>query len=97
MNIIKSLQNRISDRLTETKSPCTCYKTEAKAEQVAAELSVQYGRMFDTTGRACRYVIVYIEQLDKWTPAFDFSELFGRSTSNGGYVGVASDKGFYTF
>jgi hypothetical protein len=97
MNVVKSLQERIADRLTETKNPCKTYSTEEKAEKVGAEFSKKLGNYFDTTGRPSRYVTVYITELDRWTVAFDFSELFARNTACGGYVGVASDAGFYSY
>ena len=97
MNIIKNLQQRIADRLTETKNACKTYATEDKAEQVAVEMAQKLGNQFDTNGRPCRYVVFKIESLDRWTAAFDYSELFGRNTAMGGYIGTAADAGFYTF
>lgn len=97
MNVIKSLQARISDRLTETKNPCKTYATEDKAEQVGVKFAKELGKYFDTTGREARFVTVYIHQLDRWTVAFDFSELLARNTACGGYVGVAAQAGFYSY
>lgn len=97
MNIIESLVKRIESRLLETKNACKTYATEDKAVKVADEFSKKLGSYFDSTGRASRYVIVFIPSLNRYTPAFDYSELFSRNTSKGGYVGVASDAGFYSF
>lgn len=106
MNLVKDLVVRIEKRLTQTKRPCKLFSTEAKAEAVAEKeakyLAVYFSRhsMSDAEAeniRPARYLIVYIPSVGKYAIGFDQTEVMARSTSTGGYVGVMSDRGFYTF
>ena len=100
MNIVKDLVARIENRLTETKKPCKLYATEAAAEKVAEEKATAFAAYFSRnkqTIRPARYIVVYIPSINKWAIGFDQTEVMARSTSTGGYVGVMSDRGFYTF
>jgi hypothetical protein len=100
-NVVKELIIRIENRRAETAHPCKSYATEAKAEAVAekyATIFANYFTRFDATNiKPCRYIVAYNEAWGKWVIGFDFTELLGRRTSTGGYLGVASDKGFYTY
>lgn len=97
MNIIKNLQARINERLAETSKPCKTYASYNKADEVGEKFAAKLGKAFDTAGRPARYVVVYIDAMQRYTPAFDYSELFSRSTAMGGYVGMAANAGFYSF
>lgn len=97
MNVVKSVQNRISNRLTETKNPCKTYATYETADKIGETFAKDLGKYFDSTGKESRYIVVYIKELNRYTPAFDYSELFSRKNAIGGYVGVAANKGFYTY
>lgn len=97
MNVIKNLIERIEKRRIETAKPCKAYATEEKAEAVASEYALRYGKLFDRLGNPCRYVVVYNVAWGKWVIGFDFTELMGRRYAMGGYVGVAADEGFYTY
>lgn len=100
MNIVKDLIARIEKRLTETKNPCKLYATEAKAEAVAVELAQLCADHFAKTGtatRPARYVVVLIPSVNKWTVGFDLTEVMNRADSTGGYLGIMSERGFYTF
>lgn len=101
MNVNAELIARIEARRAETKNPCKSYKTEAKAEEVAAAFAVKLANYFSrfnaTDIRPCRYVVVYNEAWGRWVVGFDLTELLGRNTSTGGYIGVAGDAGFYTY
>jgi hypothetical protein len=101
MNVVKSLIARIEARRNETKTPCKSYATEAKAEAVAEDLAVEFADYFAalnaTDIRPCCYIVAYNEAWGRWVVGFDFTELFSRKSFSGGYIGVASDKGFYTY
>jgi predicted ATPase len=100
MNVIQTLIARVEDYRATNKTPCKSYVTEAKAESVAKELSVKYGNYFaKRTGEngPCRYVVAYNEAWGRWIVGFDFSELLGRNSSTGGYIGIASKDGFFTY
>jgi hypothetical protein len=100
MNVIQTLIARIEDYRATNKMPCKSYATEAKAESVAKELSVKYGNYFANRhgeNGPCRYVVAYNEAWGRWIVGFDFSELLGRNSSTGGYIGIASKDGFFTY
>lgn len=101
MNVVKNLIARIEARREETKTPCKSYATEAKAEAVAEELATEFANYFAASGasdiRPCCYIVAYNEAWGRWVVGFNFTELFSRKSFAGGYVGVASDKGFYTY
>lgn len=101
MNVAAQLIARIEARRAETKNPCKSYASEAKAEAVAEELALQFANYFaafNTTDiRPCRYIVVYNKAWGRWVVGFDFTELLSRKSSTGGYLGVASDKGFFTY
>ena len=101
MNIAKDLIARIEDYRAENKKPCKSYATEAKAEAVAKELAVKYAAYFCArrleTQQPCRYIVVFNEAWGRWVVGFDFSELLARTSSTGGYIGIASNDGFYCY
>jgi hypothetical protein len=99
MNVNAQLIARIEARRAETKNPCKSYTTEAKAEAVAADYAAKLGNYFATlqTQSPARYVVVFNAAWGRWVVGFDLSELLSRKTSTGGYIGVASDAGFFTY
>lgn len=99
MNLVKDLVARIERRLTETKKPCKLYATEAQAEKVAEEQAEFLGAYFTNVAhpRPARYLIVHIPSVGKYAIGFDMTEVMSRKSSIGGYLGVMSDRGFYTF
>ncbi len=86
MNIIKDLVSRIEERLTETKSPCKLYATEASAEKAAEQWVLKGAEYFGITPNNVRYVIVFVPSIQKYTVCFDTSHIFGTKGC-GGYVG----------
>jgi predicted ATPase len=101
MNIAKDLIARIEDYRATNKKPCKSYATEAKAEEVAQALAVKYAAYFCSTRfetqNPCRYIVVFNEAWGRWVVGFDFSELLSRNSSTGGYIGIASKDGFFTY
>tara|TARA_R110001632_G_C11309032_1_gene414479 strand:+ start:934 stop:1257 length:324 start_codon:yes stop_codon:yes gene_type:complete len=107
MNIITSLQNRISRRLTETKSPCKTYKTIAAAEKVADKLALEASAYFDGKYQdgqikiedviPMQYVIFHIAELERYAIGFNQTEVMQRQNRCGGYLGVIANEGHYTF
>lgn len=99
MNIIKDLQRRIAGRLLETKTPCKTYATEVRAdmegETAAQRLADYFAKDKSQPARPAMYVVVYIPELDRWTYCLCITEVLGRTTSTGGYIGIAGDV--YTF
>ena len=100
MNLVKDLVARIEKRLTETKSPCKLYATEKVAESIAETFALEFAQYFardPSKAHPARYIVVHIPSVDKYTVGFDLSELMSRSTHTGGYVGIVSASGFYSF
>jgi hypothetical protein len=99
MNVIDSLIARIENRLTETANPCKAYKTKETAEKAVSKIAQVAADHFAIDYRkgqhSARYVVFYVEKMQKWVGAVDLSELLSRQTSTGGHLGVC--KGFYTY
>jgi hypothetical protein len=96
MNVIKDLQARIARRLTETKNPCKTYATEAGAEKAAEKMAARGAEHFGAN-RPANFIIVYVPELGRYTPAFAINELLARPETTGGYVGIFGAAGFYTY
>jgi hypothetical protein len=96
MNIIKSLQDRIASRLTETVNPCKSYGSYATADAKGADVAAAMADYFQST-RPANYVVVSFEVGGKTrhTPCFDLTGLLARPETTGGYLGFA--EGFYTY
>tara|TARA_R110001632_G_scaffold119141_1_gene231679 strand:+ start:490 stop:789 length:300 start_codon:yes stop_codon:yes gene_type:complete len=99
MNIEKYIIDSIEERRAETKTPCKSYATQARAEKTAASLAQQFANHFAIQEKQhpCRYIVAHDEAWGRWIVAFDFTEMLRRDTSTGGYIGIASDIGFYTY
>ena len=96
MNVIKDLQTRIARRLTETKNPCKTYATEAGAEKAAEKMAAQAAEHFGSS-RPANYLIIFVPELGRYTPAFAINELVARPDARGGYVGIFGAAGFYSY
>tara|TARA_R110000782_G_scaffold201099_1_gene289874 strand:+ start:123 stop:425 length:303 start_codon:yes stop_codon:yes gene_type:complete len=100
MNVVTNLISRIEEYRASNKTPCKSYANEAKATAVAETFAKKYADYFtaeNSASRPCRYVVAFNAAWGRWVIGFDFSELIQRSTSTGGYLGVASNDGFYTY
>lgn len=97
-NIIAELTARIEDYRKDTKTPCKSYATEAAAEKATGKMAMAAAKYFtrDTEeARSARYVVFYNEAWSRWVGCIDMSELIGRKTSTGGYLGFCT--GFFTY
>jgi hypothetical protein len=100
MNITKNIIDRIEAYRLENKNPCKSYATEAKAIAVAEKKAAYYADYFADQGvktKPARYIVAYNDAWGRWIVAFDFSELMSRNTSNGGFIGIAAQQGFYSY
>jgi hypothetical protein len=101
MNVTQTLISRIEEYRADNKKPCKSYATQAKAEAVAQALAPKYAAHFAANRlqeqAPCRYIVVFNEAWGRWVVGFDFSELLARKTSTGGFVGIASADGFFTY
>jgi hypothetical protein len=95
MNIIESLTARIEEYRATNKQPCKNYATQEAAEKATAKAAEAAGKYFDRDGKAPRYVVFFVPAWGRWVGAMDYSEMFRRSTHQGGYIGAI--KGFYTY
>lgn len=95
MNVIESLITRIEDYRKSNKQPCKSYATEAAAVKATAAAAKKAGLYFDQAGNSARYVVFFNAAWGRWIGALDYSELLGRKTATGGYLGAIS--GFYTY
>lgn len=95
MNIIETLVARIEDYRATNKQPCKNYGTQQAAEKATAAAAAKAGIYFDRNGVPARYVVFFNEAWGRWVGAMDYSELLGRKTAQGGYLGAIT--GFYTY
>lgn len=95
MNVVTNLINRIEEYRATNKQPCKNYATKEAAEKALIEASTRAGVYFDKEAQPARYVVFYNEAWGRWVGAMDYTELFSRKTSLGGYIGAI--KGFYTY
>tara|TARA_R110000851_G_scaffold96792_2_gene209918 strand:+ start:7640 stop:7948 length:309 start_codon:yes stop_codon:yes gene_type:complete len=100
-NIITTLTARIEDYRKENKKPCKNYATETAAERATLEVATIAAQHFainpsgDT--RDADYVVFYIEAWGRWVGAINLTGLLARSDMTGGYLGICSRHGFYSF
>ena len=99
MNIIAELTNQIEKARSTNKNPCKSYATEAAAEKATIRVASLTANMFSTLKNPApaRYVVFYNEAWGRWVGAIDLTGVTERKGSCGGYIGVASDQGFYSF
>jgi len=100
MNVVTNLIERIEDYRLTNKNPCKSYATKENAEQTAQRLAQWFANYYARPNEVvppCRYIVAFNEAWGRWVVAFDFTELFGRKHFTGGYIGIASAKGFYTY
>lgn len=99
MNIIKDLQGRIAARMQETKNPCKTYATEDGAEKAAKVCAQMVANHFakdkSQDARPAMYVVIQMPGSDRFTYCVCISEVLGRESSTGGFLGIAGDV--YTF
>lgn len=99
MDIISALITRVEDYRATNKNPCKNYGTQAAAQAATGKAAQQAADHFakDSSKPAdpCRYVVFYVPAWGRWVGALDYTELLGRSTSTGGYLGCM--RGWYTY
>jgi hypothetical protein len=95
MNITENLISRIEEYRATNKQPCKNYATQEAAEKATAKAANAAGKYFDRDGKAPRYVVFLVPAWGRWVGALDYTEMFRRSTANGGYLGAIT--GFYTY
>ena len=95
MNIIETVTARIEEYRASNKNPCKNYATKEAAEKALIAASAKAGAYFDQNGTPARHVVFFIEAWGRWVGAMDYSEMFKRSTANGGYIGAIT--GFFTY
>ena len=98
MNIITNLIARIEEYRATNKNPCKSYDTEAAAEKATATMAMTAAMHFTKPHNpvvSAQYVVFFNPAWGKWVGAINMTELIGRNSSTGGYLGVC--KGFYTF
>ena len=95
MNLVENLISRIEEYRATNKQPCKNYATQAAAEKATAAAAAAAGRYFDANGKAPRYIVFLVPAWGRWVGAMDYTEMFNRSTANGGYIGAVT--GFFTY
>jgi hypothetical protein len=97
MNTIDTLIARVEEYRATNKSPCKNYKTQAAAEKATSKMAQMAANHFDRTKREAEYVVVFNAAWGRWIGAVNMNELVNRKTSVGGYVGICSQFGFYSY
>lgn len=94
MNLIKSLIARIEDYRSTNKSPCKSYANEATAEKAAEQYAAKIVSAYTDEKFDLEYVVFYNPAWGRWCVAFRTQPL---NNKYGGYVGVASEYGFFSY
>ena len=99
MDIIASLIARVEEYRATNKNPCKNYATReacaAAAGKVAQQVADYFAKDRSQPAQPARYVVFYVPAWGRWVGALDYTELLGRPSSTGGYLGVA--RGWYTY
>jgi hypothetical protein len=95
VNILQSLTERIEDYRATNKNPCKNYGTQAAAEKATKVAALKCAKYLGAEESA-RYVVFFCEPWGRWVGALDFSELL-RRPNVGGYIGIASQMGFFSY
>lgn len=94
MNLIKTLIARIEEYRATNKSPCKSYASEASAEKAAEQYAAKIVSSFTDEKFDLEYVVFYNPAWDRWCVAFRTGPLLQKY---GGYMGVASEYGFFSY
>ena len=94
MNLIKTLIARIEDYRSTNKSPCKSYMTEGTAEKAAEQYAAKIVACFTNEKFDLEYVVFYNPAWGRWCVAFRTGPLLQKF---GGYMGVASEYGFFSY
>lgn len=97
MNTITNLIDRVESYRATNANPCKNYKTQAAAEKATSTVAKMAGKYFDRAGREAEYVVVFNAAWGRWIGAVNLNELVNRKTSVGGYLGVVSQAGFFSY
>jgi hypothetical protein len=97
MNIIDNLITRVEAYRATNSNPCKNYKTQAAAEKATSAVAKLAGRHFDSAGNEAEYIVVFNAAWGRWIGAVNLNELVNRKTSVGGYLGVVSQAGFFSY
>jgi hypothetical protein len=101
VNQIDSLIARVEDYRSTNKNPCKSYKTKAAAEKATAEVAQLAANHFavlrNINAVPARYMVVYVPAWGRYIGAIDLTELLARPSSTGGYLGVCSARGFFSY
>ena len=97
MNTIDTLIARVEAYRATNSNPCKNYKTQAAAEKATSTVAKLAGRHFDRAGNEAEYIVVFNAAWGRWIGAVNLNELVNRKTSVGGYLGVVSQAGFFTY
>ena len=101
MNTLEFLTSSIEERRKETKSPCKNYASQSAATKATSKLAQKVANHFASDqsqdAKPARYLVFYIEPWGRWVGAIDMTELVNRQSSTGGYLGIASEAGFFSY
>ncbi|UGO51980.1 hypothetical protein PHOOPHIGHTERS_46 [Serratia phage vB_SmaS_PhooPhighters] len=93
-NIIEVITARIEDYRKDNKNPCKNYATKEAAEKATSKMASIAANHFGHEEQA-DYIVFYIEAWGRWVGAINMTALLSKG--GGGYIGICSSKGFYSF
>jgi len=101
MNQVDSIIQRVEDYRATNKNPCKSYKTKAAAEKATArvaQIAADHFAILRNIGAVpARYMVVYVPAWGRYVGAIDLTEVMGRQSSTGGYLGICSAHGFFSY
>ena len=99
MNVIKRTTARMEAYRATNKKPCKSYATEAAAEKATLKVAQITANQFVMSGTPAPapYIVFYNEAWERWVGAIDINACLRRPNSCGGYIGITSDLGFFSY
>ena len=90
MTIIETIEAR----LTENKSDTKTYKTYERANATAAKLADQF-EAYNGVKVGVEYTVVMLPNVGRWTVVFNLTKWLNRANT-GTYLGWFAQKGFFS-
>lgn len=89
-NIVKQIEDRLSENKSSVKTYASSQFAEAKGENLGKEWNE-----FQGTNTPLEYIIVYLPRHKRWTVVFNLTKHL-QATNTGGYIFWIAEKGFFT-
>lgn len=94
MNLIHNLVERIEACYVTNKKPCKTFANEKTANDKASFYAQKIADYFGADASKVEYVVFFVPKMGRWTAAYNLKPLL---RIYGGYIGIASEYGFFSY